>query len=245
MTEQSKTHARSRCQRRATAHLSRNRHRVLFVTGLAAAIAPMLAPALTGSRSWTPAAQAHVVRLDAPTSFQPRSSTKSLSTDSRAFCSFREPHATITPGISMTPTRNHLTTNGETGVINCVGSINGHEVTGPGTWGVDHPIGPGPLGEATCLQSSAAGGKFLYTVPTRHGQLHVEGALAYTHVGTGGTISGQADAITFSGTFRFQPKAGNCVTTPVTAVTVEGNFMQVGLTRATHTAEPERGREPP
>src|SRR5919197_702206 len=95
---------------------------------------------------------------------------------SRAVCTFSE-HATVTPGVSMTPSSGNITTKGETGSILCVGSIRGRRGTGPGTWGVDHPYGPGPLGPATCLQSSATGGKFFYTVPTASGPLHVEGIL--------------------------------------------------------------------
>jgi hypothetical protein len=92
---------------------------------------------------------------------------------------------------------------------------------------VEHPYGRGPLGDATCLQSaSGLGGKFSYTIPTERGPVHVHGAFAYTAVGPGGTISGQAGRIRFSGVFQFQPEKGDCITSPVTVVSVEGEFVQ-------------------
>jgi hypothetical protein len=134
----------------------------------------------------------------------------------------------ISPGLSLTPsTGGTVTTNGETGRIDCVGSVEGKQVTGPGTWGVNHSYGPGPLGNPTCLQSSGSG-TYFYTVPTLQGSVHVVGIFTYTALGPGGTFSGKASTTSMSGTFQFVPTAGNCLTDPVTAILIAGAFAQTG-----------------
>ncbi len=56
---------------------------------------------------------------------------------------------------------------------------------GPGTWGVAHSYGPGPIGAATCLQSSGTG-TYSFTIPASGGPLHVVGSLSYMALGLAG-----------------------------------------------------------
>jgi hypothetical protein len=145
---------------------------------------------------------------------------------SDAVCTLRATD-TITPGLSLTPSAGSVGSGGETGSITCLGAINGRQVTGQGTWGVAHSYGPGPLGPATCLQSSGTG-TYFYTVPTAGGPLHVVGSLSYTALGLVGTFAGKADTSSMSGVFQFVPIKGDCITTPVTAIAIMGQFVQHG-----------------
>ena len=48
--------------------------------------------------------------------------------------------------ISRTSSFGQFTSGGETGVISCQGTLQGHAVTGPGTYGEWGAFGPGPAG---------------------------------------------------------------------------------------------------
>ena len=116
---------------------------------------------------------------------------------------------------------------GPTGSITCVGAIYGQTIVGPGTFGVDDSYGPGPLGGATCPQSAGSGYAF-YAAPTTGGTVQVKAEFAYTAVGLAGTLVDKAGTAQLSGSFVFIPTQGDCVLTPVTAVTVTGSFILSG-----------------
>ena len=81
-----------------------------------------------------------------------------------ASCSF-EFVATVSPGLSMTPTAVTTTTGGPTGKLNCSGDVYGKAITGPGTIGAD-ATSDGP---ATCANGSGSGEAQL-ALPTAGGR---------------------------------------------------------------------------
>ncbi len=145
---------------------------------------------------------------------------------SRTVCTFTEV-VHVAPGIAVVPSEGIVSTRGQTSAMDCVGDIHGQRVTGPGTWGIEHSYGPGPLGGATCAQS-AGSGRYFYTIPTAGGVIHVEGIMSYMAVGPGGTASGDAGTSHFTARFQFRPVAGDCVTSPLTAAAVTVVLMQEG-----------------
>jgi hypothetical protein len=152
--------------------------------------------------------------------------TPAVHAESSTVCTVTEV-ARLAPGMSLAPSAGTVGTGGQTAPMNCVGDIHGQRVTDPGTWGIEHAYGPGPLGGATCAQSSGSG-RYFYTIPTAGGVVHVEGALSYTAMGPGGTATGDAGTSHFTARFQFRPMAGDCVTRPLTAATVTIVLTQEG-----------------
>src|SRR5439155_12070618 len=66
---------------------------------------------------------------------------------SAAICSWTG-QATFSPGLTFTPQRGTLQFQGQSGSIDCQGTIRGAEVTGPGTLGLQGDYGLGPLSQA-------------------------------------------------------------------------------------------------
>ena len=116
---------------------------------------------------------------------------------------------TLTPGISLTPSTVTFTSNGPTGTITCVGSVRGHAVTGPGTFGEQGRI------SGTCASGSGEA-IFTMTIPTDGGPQTVIVPAVFTTVGT----VGLRPTGTFPGGFVAVPAQGDCVTTPITQIAV-------------------------
>ena len=138
--------------------------------------------------------------------------------DNGAFCSAVW-HNSFSPGVTMVPQRGTLTTNGETGTINCVGTINGYEVTGPGTFGQD------AIFEGTCGILTGAS-TLSMTIPTDGGSAHVSARATWTaSLGSGLKFS---DSFIGPLTFVGVPTEGNCITAGVTGLDVVGWFLIKG-----------------
>jgi hypothetical protein len=115
----------------------------------------------------------------------------------------------VTPGISMTPSVGTFTSNGQTGTITCVGSVAGHAVTGPGTFGEQGTA------SGTCASGSGTA-IFSMTIPTDGGPVTLTMPAAFTFAaGIGFRPTGS-----FPGGFVFAPTRGDCVLTPVTQIAV-------------------------
>ena len=111
--------------------------------------------------------------------------------------------------ISRTASFGQFSSGGETGVIDCRGTLRGHQVTGPGTYGESGAYGPGPTGGADCATGGGAG-DFTATIPTAGGPQHVEGVLSFYWAGaTGVVFDGRFPAV-----FRVSPGAGDCLNEP-------------------------------
>jgi hypothetical protein len=127
---------------------------------------------------------------------------------STAFC-FHSWSDSVTPGIGTTPARSQFTSNGEIWTLTCGGFVRGSRVTGPGTFGEDGTI------EGTCASGSGEV-NFSFTIPTESGDQKFQISFPFYYGPGGGTANTQV----FPGVFMFYPKAGDCVSAPVTEVSI-------------------------
>ena len=125
----------------------------------------------------------------------------------------------ISPGIGMTRGSGSVSSGGETGTIDCDGNLDGHEITGPGTWGFE-----GVVSNASCAEGGRGTGSILMTVPTDAGQQHFEEAIdfAFGPAGTYPPLVGDWVGQRTTGLFVVTPTEGDCVTAPVTRVDSNG-----------------------
>lgn len=100
---------------------------------------------------------------------------------------------------------------GETGSITCVGTIDGHRVTGPGSFGFEG------IYTGDCF-SNVGSGTYFFTVPTDTGLAHFAGTYTESRLGLTGPVNGSQPGARFTGGHVTVPTKGNCVTTPVTEV---------------------------
>ena len=121
----------------------------------------------------------------------------------------------FSPGVGTTSRQSSFTTNGHTGTIICVGTVKGHLVTGPGTFGKEGVV------EGSCLAGTGSG-TMSVRVPTTGGVKQVE--FSFTMVTGPGLGFKFGNALFGPLTFLFVPSAGDCIITPVTEITVLGQF---------------------
>ncbi len=108
----------------------------------------------------------------------------------------------IAPGISATPSQGTVS---HSGSITCIGSIHGHEITGPGR------LEESGTYSGSCAEGTGEGNLTL-TLPTTEGQKTLEFTDTIEWTGTFGRFQSEV----LSGTFQFVPTQGDCVTRPVT-----------------------------
>jgi hypothetical protein len=119
----------------------------------------------------------------------------------------------FSPGLSMTTGSGSYGSGGETGSITCTGTVHGHRITGPGTFGFE-----GTYTEGNCLAHKGTGSSFL-TIPTDAGPVRVDGG-SFSDQGLGLTGSSKArhtGGIRFSGTYIVLPVQGDCLVSPITS----------------------------
>ncbi|MDX6690944.1 MAG: hypothetical protein QOG15_2401 [Solirubrobacteraceae bacterium] len=116
---------------------------------------------------------------------------------------------TINPGFSMTPTSGTLTTGGETGSITCVGEIDGHRITGPGTMGISENYT-----NVTC-PSSVIKGTINVSIPTTAGLQRMAGELTVQRTLLAVQPQAEFPNAHFSGIGVIIPTQGNCFVTPL------------------------------
>ncbi|HVW31785.1 MAG TPA: hypothetical protein VHL53_04535, partial [Acidimicrobiia bacterium] len=122
--------------------------------------------------------------------------------------------------ISTVSSFGQFTSGGETGTITCQGSVRGHAVTGPGTYGESGAFGAGPAGGADCSNGAGAG-DFTATVPTDGGPQRLAGTVSFYWAGATGVVFKGP----YPGLLRISPDAGDCVSRPAR----ELHFQAVGL----------------
>jgi hypothetical protein len=125
---------------------------------------------------------------------------------------------TISPGLSSEPSSGTVSTGGETGTMECQGTVNGKRATGPGTFGADGRYGT--QGADTCASGGEGDAHQSFTVPTEGGSEHVDNDVTFTYgaLSGGAVVGGEFKSDRFSGTFEITPTEGDCVTAPVTRV---------------------------
>jgi hypothetical protein len=152
--------------------------------------------------------------------------------ESNAVCSFF--HTTyLSPGFTMTKgTGIYGTgvgiTGAETGLIICAGKLNGHWVTGPGTFG--HK---GKTWDGNCFGNQGAG-TYSYTIPTAGGVQHATGTYTESRgINQEGPVEARQPGAVFSGRHQVLPTGAvtsrqNCMDRPVTEV----DAVMVGVFRS-------------
>ena len=128
----------------------------------------------------------------------------------------------ITPGLlAQAPSSGTVSSGGETGTVDCAGTIDGAQITGPGSYGFE-----GTYSDADCLNGGHGAGRLLFTLPTTAGDRHVEEPMSYAFgpyaaypTGMGGWKGSRT-----SGVFVVAPLEGDCVTAPVTLIRGTGRF---------------------
>jgi hypothetical protein len=114
---------------------------------------------------------------------------------------------TLSPGVTTQRQTVAFTSGGETGTIDCRGSVEGRRITGPGTFGEQGTY------DGSCTSGSGSA-TFSMTLPTASGPLKLRMPVVFTFAGFGVTTTK-----TFPGVFFFAPLAGNCLT-PVTKIAI-------------------------
>lgn len=135
--------------------------------------------------------------------------------------------ATVTPGFSSTPGAGKLTTNGQTGSIECFGTIGGQRITGTGTLGFveRHTAG-------TCRGHRGTGRVHL-VIPTTAGSADLVGTLSVRRTGLTVRAKVRFPRLRYSGNGVIFPRLGDCMTTPLeqVRVTMTGTLREAGAAR--------------
>ena len=147
--------------------------------------------------------------------------TPAAAVQATARCTFDyEPR--ITPGLLASEASSGIVSSGgETGTVDCAGTIDGAQITGPGSYGFE-----GTYSDADCLNGGHGAGRLLFTLPTTAGDRHVEEPMTYAFGPAAAYPSGVGgwDGSRTSGAFAVVPVEGDCVTAPVTLARGTGRF---------------------
>jgi hypothetical protein len=126
----------------------------------------------------------------------------------------------LSPGLSNEPGSGTFTSNGETGETECDGPVNGKEPTGKGTFGSEGHYGTED--PDSCTSGGEGDAKQSSTVPTKDGEEKVTNNATFTFgaLQGGGTFGGEFKGDKADGTFEVTPTEGDCVSKPITKITV-------------------------
>jgi hypothetical protein len=119
----------------------------------------------------------------------------------------------LSPGFSLTASTGTYGTVGETGTITCIGSMDGHRVTGPGTFGFEG------IYAGDCFGNNGSG-TYSFTVPTEVGSKHFTGSYTERRTGFNGPVEASQPGGRFQGLFLVLPQKGDCIVSPVTEVMI-------------------------
>ena len=122
--------------------------------------------------------------------------------------------ATATPGFTPTPSAGTLTSNGQTGSIECFGTIRGQRVTGPGTLGFVQRYTGG-----SC-RGHVGTGKLHLVIPTAAGNVDTVGTLAVRRTALTVRVKVRFPGLRYSGNGVIFPRLGDCASTPLEQVKV-------------------------
>lgn len=124
----------------------------------------------------------------------------------------------FSPGIGLTSSSGTLDSGGETGSIICIGTFNGHRVTGPGSFGTKGTY------TATCV-SGHVSGRYSITIPTDAGPMHLAPMFTATPIGVVSPIDASQPGMRWTGFEVFAFKRGDCVTAPVTEAMIRDTLI--------------------
>jgi hypothetical protein len=121
----------------------------------------------------------------------------------------------LSPGFTPTAGVGTGTSGGQTGKMVCLGTLDGHQITGPGTFSAEENYTSG----AACL-TDTSNGQVSATFPTTDGPISITGALQARRVGLVESIGIQFPGSQFGGGAIDVPTDGNCLIGPLTRVLV-------------------------
>jgi hypothetical protein len=132
--------------------------------------------------------------------------------------------ATITPGFTPRPGAGKLSSNGQTGSIECFGRIQGQRVTGPGTLGFVERHRSG-----SCRGHTGTGRVHL-VIPTAAGSKDMVGSLAVRRTALMVRVTVRFPGVFYSGNGVVFPRLGDCTSTPLEQikVTMTGSLRDSG-----------------
>jgi hypothetical protein len=119
-------------------------------------------------------------------------------------------------GVGLTPGESSFTTNGPTGTVNCLGTVEGSPTTGPCTFAKEGRVEGSILG-------AKGDGRISVHCPTTGGPENVN--FAFTMVTGPGLGFKFGESLFGPLTFVFHPTEGDGVTSPVTRISVVGAFL--------------------
>jgi hypothetical protein len=132
-------------------------------------------------------------------------------------CSF-DATFTLSPGLSVVANSGTFTSGGERGGISCEGGgqMRNGSFGAQGRYGTADPD--------SCLASGEGDGIQSWTIPVGDTQVRQTNPIHFTYgvLAAGGVISGHFEGPRFSGTFQVTITKGDCVTAPVTEVSIRG-----------------------
>lgn len=116
-------------------------------------------------------------------------------------------------GFTLTPSSGPQSLVGTSPAI-CTGTINGHEITGPGTIRND-----GAYHNSTCLLDNASG-RTWFTFPTEGGPVALEGTFSVARVGFVLLVEAELAGSRGTGFALVVPTKGECLLNPITEALV-------------------------
>ena len=136
-------------------------------------------------------------------------------------CTF-EYDVVASPGLSTSPSSGTITSNGETGTVDCKGPVNGQQPTGVGTAGFEGRYGTNDAD--TCQSGGEGDGVISMTIPTANGPERIRNNLTYDYgaVSAGTPFSIKFEGDRMSGTLEITPTQGDCASKPITKGHVKG-----------------------
>jgi hypothetical protein len=136
-------------------------------------------------------------------------------------CAF-EVDVTLSPGLSREPSSGTFDSQGESGKLDCQGSVGGKPATGPGTFGADGRYGTDGNGDHCRSTEGRGEGTGHFTVPVGGGTEHVDDPFKMTYRVDGRSVVGEITGQRFTGTFDVTRADGDCLWRPVTKIHIKG-----------------------
>ncbi len=138
------------------------------------------------------------------------------------------------PGLSITPSKGTFRTVGP-GAVECVGMLQGQELSGPGSLSLAGNYGQSSDAGDTCSLVLGTG-TYALRLPTRGGAVSEKGKFAEV---LGPTREGSFSAVSedrkWGGSFDFSPTQGDCLLAPITAAQMTLKFETGGSSQPDST----------
>lgn len=139
-------------------------------------------------------------------------------------CRF-EVDVTLSPGLSRSPSSGTFDSRGESGRVDCDGSVGGQPVTGRGTFGAEGRYGTDGDGDDCRSRKGTGDGTMHFTLPVEGGSHHVDDPFTMTYRVDGRSVVGEITGRRFTGTFDVTKADGDCVWNPIRKIRLRGEGL--------------------